>query len=49
MTVVLIVFVVTVGVLGALALVLRDTQPSERAELVRAVAELFRRPRGPGA
>lgn len=41
--------VVIFGVLAILALVLRGAPPGERAELVRAVAELLRRPRGPGA
>ncbi|MGH3822971.1 MAG: hypothetical protein ACRDRA_09095 [Pseudonocardiaceae bacterium] len=35
------------GVLAILALVLRDSQPSERPELVRAVAELLGRRRPP--
>ncbi|MGH3814226.1 MAG: hypothetical protein ACRDUV_17550 [Pseudonocardiaceae bacterium] len=49
MTVVLSLAVVILGVLAILALVLRGALPSERAELVRAVAKLLRRPRGPGA
>lgn len=39
---VLLVLLVVLGVLAALALVLRGSKPSDRAELVRAVAELVR-------
>lgn len=49
MTVVLSLALVIFGVLAILALVLRGAPPNERAELVRAVAGLLRRPRGPGA
>lgn len=48
MTIVLCTLVLVLGVLAALALVLRGTKPDERAELVRALAELFWPPRGPG-
>lgn len=49
MTVVLSLVVVILGVLAILALVLRGASPGERADLVRTVAELLHKPRGPGA
>ncbi|MGH3693184.1 MAG: hypothetical protein ACRDRX_04155 [Pseudonocardiaceae bacterium] len=45
MTFVLGLAVPILGLVAILALVLRDTKPSERAELVRAVAELLGRRR----
>lgn len=39
--------VVVIGMLVALAITLRGTAPADRPEIVRALAELFRRNGGP--